>query len=188
MCDSSFVRLARRLSSLILLAFASGTIFAQAVNNAGVSGQVIDQTGAAVMGAAVKMTETEKGVPHTTTTDADGRYTFPTLPVGPYRLEATMAGFKGYSQTGIVLQVGDRPEINIPLQVGSVSENVEVSAGAAMVQTEQTSVSQVISQKQIVDLPLNGRQATQLVLISGAAVVTPGGDMSGSKNYFSSTT
>src|SRR3954452_8061493 len=182
------VRLINTLFLVGVFLCGTGSGWAQAVANAGVSGQVADPTGAAVVGATVKMTETDKGVPHTTTTDADGRYTFPTLPVGPYRLEATMAGFKGYSQTGIVLQVGDRPEINVPLQVGAVSENIEVSAGAAMVQTEQTSVSQVISQKQIVDLPLNGRQATQLVLISGAAVVTPGGDMSGSKNYFSSTT
>src|SRR3954451_1349260 len=188
MLESSFPRLVRVFSLLTLTSLCVGTGFAQAVNNAGASGQVVDPTGAAVTGATVKMTETEKGVPHTTTTDADGRYTFPNLPVGPYRLDATMTGFKTYTQSGIVLQVGDRSSIDIPLQVGSVSENVEVSAGAAMVQTEQTSVSQVISQKQIVDLPLNGRQATQLVLISGAAVVTPVGDMSTSKNYFSSTT
>ena len=99
-----------------------------------------------------------------------------------------MSGFKTYVQNGIVLQVGDNPEINVHLTVGAVSESVEVTAGAAIVQSEQTSVSQVINQKQIDELPLNGRQPTQLVLISGAAVVTPAGDMSGSKNYWSSTT
>ena len=72
--------------------------------------------------------------------------------------------------------------------IGAVPENIEIAAGAAMVQTEQTSVSQVISQKDIVELPLNGRQPTQLVLISGAAVVAPAGDMTGSKNYWTSTT
>src|SRR4051812_42535146 len=188
MLESSFFPLVRLFPLLTLGALFVGTGFAQAVNNAGASGQVVDPTGAAVTGATVKMTETEKGVPHTTITDADGRYTFPNLPVGPYRLDATMTGFKTYTQSGIVLQVGDRSSIDIKLDVGSVSENVEVSAGAAMVQTEQTSVSQVISQKQIVELPLNGRQATQLVLISGAATVTPAGDMTGSKNYASSTT
>ncbi|HZQ55343.1 MAG TPA: hypothetical protein VFB14_24310 [Bryobacteraceae bacterium] len=99
-----------------------------------------------------------------------------------------MTGFKTYTHTGIVLQVGDNPEINIKLEVGAITESVEVSAGAAMVQSEQTSVSQVINQKSIVELPLNGRQPTQLVLISGASVVTGGGDMTGSKNYWSSTT
>jgi Carboxypeptidase regulatory-like domain len=160
----------------------------QAVANAQVTGEVTDQTGAAVAGATVKMTETERGVSHETRSDANGRYTLPNLAVGAYRLEAAMTGFKTFTQTGITLQVGDHPEINIGLQVGAVTENVEVSAGAAMVQSEQTSVSQVINQKSIVELPLNGRQPTQLVLISGASVVTGGGDMTGSKNYWSSTT
>src|SRR3954451_12036897 len=136
-----------RLLSIFALFFLSlvpaGSVLAQAVANAGVSGQVTDQSGGAVSGATVKMTETEKGVPHTTTTDSDGRYTIPNLPVGPYRLEATGTGFKTYTQTGIVLQVGDHPAMDVKLEVGAVSETVEVTAGAAMVQMEQTSVSQV---------------------------------------------
>lgn len=170
------------------LLFTTRSVFAQAVANAQVTGEVTDPSGAAVSGATVKMTETDKGIAHEARTDANGHYTLPNLPVGPYRLEASVAGFKTYTQSGIVLQVGDNPTIHITLQVGEVSERVEVSAGAAMVQTEQTSVSQVINQKSIVELPLNGRQPTQLVLISGASVVTSGGDMTGSKNYWSSTT
>src|SRR5690242_6114365 len=170
------------------LTFIPLPAFSQAVANARVTGQVSDPTGAAVAGATVKMIETEKSVSHETKTDANGRYTLPNLPVGPYRLETSLSGFKTYTQTGIVLQVGDNPEINISLQVGEVSENVEVTAGATMVQAEQTSVSQVINQTNIVNMPLNGRQPTQLVLISGASVVTGGGDMTGSKNYWSSTT
>ncbi len=176
------------LTLCLCLFLAPHALIAQAVANAQVAGQVTDQTGAAVVGATVRMIETERSAPHETTTDSNGRYTLPNLPVGPYRLEATMTGFKTYVQSGIVLQVGDNPEVNIKLQVGAVTENVEVTAGAAMVQTETTAVNQVINQKDIVQLPLNGRQPTQLVLISGAAVVTPGGDMTGSKNYFSSTT
>jgi hypothetical protein len=84
--------------------------------------------------------------------------------------------------------VNDRVQLNISLQLGGVSESVEVTAGAAMVQTEQNSISQVIDQKRMVDLPLNGRQPTQLVLISGAATPTPAGDLTGSKNYPSSIT
>ena len=161
---------------------------AQAVSNASVTGEVVDQNGGAVVGAEVVMTETERSVPHQTTTDSAGRYVLPNLPVGPYRLNVTASGFKTHVQTGIVLQVGDNSTLNVSLELGTVTQSVEVSADAAMVQSEKTSVSQVISQKDIVDLPLNGRQATQLVLISGAATVTPAGDMSGSKNYASSTT
>ncbi len=183
-----------RSSSLYLLAviamfwLIAPTVYGQAVANASVTGQILDPTGAAVVGAKVKMIETDKGISHDGATDAGGRYTLPNLPVGPYRLEVSAAGFKTFVQSGIVLQVGDNPELNAKLQVGAITENVEVSAGAAMVQAEQTSVSQVINQKSIVELPLNGRQPTQLVLISGASVVAPAGDMSGSKNYFSSGT
>ncbi|HLH03062.1 MAG TPA: carboxypeptidase regulatory-like domain-containing protein [Bryobacteraceae bacterium] len=161
---------------------------AQAVANAQVSGHVTDPTGAPVPGATVTLTETDRNVTHSATTNASGAYTLPNLPVGPYRLTVTAPRFKNYVQSGIVLQVGDTPVINVPLQIGSVNQTIEVSAAASMVGTDQVSVSQVINQKQIVDLPLNGRQPTQLVLISGAAVATPGGDMTGSKNYWSSTT
>lgn len=188
MFQQSLFRLACVAFCLALGWLAPHSAFAQAVANAQITGQVTDSTGAAIVGATVKMIETEKGVSHDTITGTDGRYTLPNLPVGPYRLEVSMSGFKTYVQTGVVLQVGNSPEINVKLQVGEVSENIEVSAGAAMVQSETTSVSQVINQQSIVDIPLNGRQPTQLVLLSGAAVVTPGGDMSGSKNYFSSTT
>jgi hypothetical protein len=188
MFKQSLLRLAFVMLVLTFSWTASQNAWGQAVANAQMTGQVSDSTGASVSGATVKMIETEKSVTHTTMTGGDGHYTFPNLPVGPYRLEVSMSGFKTYVQTGLVLQVGNAPEANVTLQVGQVSENIEVSAGAAMVQSETTSVNQVINQQSIVDIPLNGRQPTQLVLLSGAAVVTPSGDMTGSKNYFSSTT
>lgn len=184
----STCRLTRVVLCVCVLMFSASTAFGQAVANAAVTGTVTDPSGAAVTGSSVRMIETDKGVLHMAQTDSNGRYTLPNLPVGPYRLEVSTTGFKNYIQSGIVLQVGDTPEINVKLEVGSISENVQVSASAALVQTEQTSVSQVINQKSIEELPLNGRQATQLVLISGAAVVTGGGDLTGSKNYYSSTT
>ena len=108
--------------------------------------------------------------------------------MGAYRLEASSSGFKTYVQTGINLQVNNHVQLNVTFTVGAVAETVEVSAGANLVETQQNAISQVIDEKRIVDLPLNGRQPTQLILISGAAVVAPGGDMTGSKNYPSSVT
>src|SRR5262249_20238123 len=93
-----------------------------------------------------------------------------------------------YVQTGIVLQINTNPVVNVTLQVGSLSQEVEVSANATMVETQTNSVSQVIDQRRVVDLPLNGRQATQLILLSGAAVTAPASDMASSKNYPTSTT
>ena len=166
----------------------AGLAWGQAVASATVNGIVTDPTGAGVVGARITMTETDRGVSHSAISGSDGRYVLPNLPVGSYKLEAGAPGFKNYVQSGIVLQVGNTPEIDIPLTVGAVSESVEVTAGAALVQTEQTQVSHVINEKEIVELPLNGRQPTQLVLLSGASVVTPAGDLTGSKNYWSSTT
>jgi hypothetical protein len=112
----------------------------------------------------------------------------PNLPVGPYSLEVSAAGFKTYIQSGIVLQVDNNIQVNVTLQVGSVSENVEVTASANMIETKENSVAQVIDERRIAELPLNGRQPTQLILISGASTVTPGGNLTGSKNYPTSTT
>src|ERR1035441_1519357 len=114
---------------------------AQAVAVAEVTGQVSDPSGAAVAGVTVNLIETERGVTHSATSDSTGLYVAPNLPVGPYRLEASASGFKSYVQSGIILQVNDHILVNVALQVGAISESVEVSAAAAMVQTSQTSVS-----------------------------------------------
>src|SRR6266699_4959597 len=114
---------------------------AQQLNVAQVSGQVTDRSGAAVAGVAVKLLETQRNIAHTATTDEQGLYVLPGLPVGPYQLEVKKEGFKSYSQTGIVLQVNDHVTLNAVLTVGSVSETVEVAAAAGMIQTENASVS-----------------------------------------------
>ncbi len=162
--------------------------FAQAVAIAEVGGVVSDATGAMIAGAEVRIIETEKQLVRTTNTDDQGRYTLPNLPVGPYRLEVTASGFKTYVQPGILLQVGNNVQINVVMQLGALSEHVEVTATTGMVETRENTISQVIDERRIMDLPLNGRRATDLVLLSGAALQTGGGGMVGSKNYFSSVT
>src|SRR6516164_8072337 len=93
----------------VTCALVCALVFGVAVSSA--HAQVVDSSGAALPGATVKMIETNKGVSHEATADADGRYTFTHLPVGPYRLEVSKTGFKTYVQSGIVLQVDD----HIPL-------------------------------------------------------------------------
>ena len=151
-----------------------------------VSGNVTDATGAAVANADVTMTELTKSASRSVKTDASGQYVLPNLPVGPYRLEVRANGFKDYIQTGIVLQVNNNIQINVPLQVGSISERVEVSAAASMVETKENSISVVIDAARINELPLNGRQATQLIMSLGAAAYGDSGD-TGSKTFYSST-
>jgi hypothetical protein len=118
----------------------------------------------------------------------DGGYIFPNLPVGRYQLSAKKNGFSSYLQSGIVIQVGNNLRIDIAMKVGGATETVQVQSEASMVQTEDQSVSQVIDAQRVTDLPLNGRQATQLILLSGAATTAPAGDNVGSKNYPSEVT
>jgi hypothetical protein len=120
------------------------------------------------------------------TSSSDGGYSLPSLPGGPYSLSVTSKGFSSYKQSGIVIQVGNDLRIDVGLKVGGATETVQVDAGAPMVQTQDQSVSQVIDRHTIVDMPLNGRQATQLILLTGAATTAPSGDLIGSKNYPSS--
>jgi hypothetical protein len=159
------------------------------VANAQISGSVADTTGAAIPLAQITATQTDTHQVRTTTSGADGTYVLPNLPVGPYQIEAQAKGFSTYIQSGIRLEVSNNITLNIKLSVGEMKQQIEVSADASMVETQTTSVTQVIDQRSVVDLPLNGRQATQLVMLSGGATdIGPANgfsDLTGSKNYFS---
>src|SRR5947207_6132292 len=157
----------------VVVAFLFCILICSAVlgqSTAQVSGAVKDQTGAVLPGTEVTMTQTETGLKRTTVTDETGSYSVPNLPIGPYRLEASLPGFRLHAQTGIVLQVNSNPVINVALQVGQVSDEVEVQANAALVETRSTAVGQVMENVRILELPLNGRQVTDLIVLSGAAV------------------
>ena len=143
-------------------------IWAQGV--AQIQGTVQDSSGLAIAGADVKATQTDTGIVRSTVTDADGVYVLPNLPVGPYRMEVSKTGFSTFVQTGIVLQVNTSPNVLVTLQVGAVSEQVQVEANAALVDTQGTSVGSVIENQRILELPLNGRNAVELIQLAGAAV------------------
>jgi hypothetical protein len=151
-----------------------------------VSGTVTDSSGAVIPGAQVSMTETDKGLTHTVSTNSAGRYALPNLPVGPYRLEVKSSGFRDYVESGIVLVVNNNIEINVTMQVGPVTQRVEVQASKTMVEVKETSVSSLVDEQRIDELPLNNRQATQLIITLGAAVYADSGD-TGSKTFWNGT-
>jgi Carboxypeptidase regulatory-like domain len=155
------------LAALVLLA---GVGSAQTVAIAQISGVVTDASGAALPGAEVQMIQTATGASRFVVTDARGAYVLANLPTGPYKLEVKLQGFSTYEQTGITLAVGASPAINVTLKLGAIEESVTVVANATMVDLRTTGVGTVITEEQMVGLPLNGRQASQLVLLSGAAV------------------
>ncbi len=176
-----------RLSFVMLLCLATAsTTWGQAVSGSQMSGVVRDASGGVLPGATVTATNAATGLSRTVVTTAEGAYVLPNLPVGPYRLSVALEGFSTYTQEGIVLQVNSNPTIDITLAIGSVGEQVNVVSAASMVDTRGTSVGQLIEEKQIVTLPLNGRQPTQLILLSGAAVVTTSGALVGDRRQYPS--
>src|SRR3970282_1016720 len=165
------MRSLRRDVSFATLAFllTSATAWAQ-LSTAQLSGRVTDESGAVLPGVTVTATQTDTGLMRSVTTDENGVYVLPNLPTGPYRLEAMLQGFRTYSQTGIVLQVAATPAINVVLGIGSLEETVSVEAAAPLVDVQSAGISDVVDNERIVDLPLQGRQVTDLIVLAGAAV------------------
>jgi len=175
------------MAALICFALAPRAL-AQAVAVAEVDGHVSDPSGQTIVGAQVKMIETDLHQVRTTSTDATGRFAFPNLPAGHYRMEVTANGFKTYVQTGIVVEVAINTDYPVTMQIGAVTESVQVSASAAMVETKDSSIGQVVGAQSIDDLPLNGRNPAQLLANTGyvftnsTGMTLTGGDLTGSKN------
>src|SRR5436190_23985204 len=107
---------------VLFLLLASANAFAQAGATAQISGVVKDSSGGVLPGVDVTATQTDTGLKRNATTEVDGSYTILNLPPGPYRVEATLQGFKSFAQTGIVLQVGASPAINVTMSIGAVAE------------------------------------------------------------------
>ncbi len=162
----------------LLLAMSGGSAWAQAT--AQMSGTVRDESGAVLPGVTVTVTQTDTGFTRSVVTEGEGSYVMPNLPTGPYRLEVSLQGFRTYVQTGIVLQVGAAPTINAELAVGNLEESVTVDAAAPLVDVQSAGISEVVDNDRIVELPLQGRQVTNLIVLAGAAVNT--GDVSGQRN------
>src|SRR3989442_5728811 len=168
----------------VSLAVVLGCAAAWAQGTAELSGTVKDQSGAVLPGVEINATQTATGAKRSSVTDETGNYVLQTLPIVPYMLEAGLPGFKTYVQSGIVLQVGTNPQINIVLQIGQVAEQVEVQADAALVETRSTGIGQMIDNQRVLELPLNGRQATELIFLVGVATQTTDGSLnSGVRNY-----
>src|SRR5688572_1380181 len=136
------------------------------------SGTVTDESGAVLPGVTVTATQTDTGFTRTVVTDESGAYVMPNLPTGPYRLEVSLQGFRTYVQTGIVLQVAGAPVINAALGVGNLEETVSVEAAAPIVDVRSAGISEVVENERILELPLQGRQVTDLIVLAGAAVQT----------------
>ena len=165
-------RLLRVFSIGVLsLLLTSAVAWAQ-LSTAQLSGRVTDESGAVLPGVTVTVTQADTGFTRSDVTNGNGSYVLSNLPPGPYRLEVALAGFRTYVQTGIVLQVAASPVINAVLAVGGLEESVTVEAAAPLVDVQSSGISDVVQSREILELPLNGRNPVDLVMIAGAAVQT----------------
>ncbi len=162
------------LVAMLLLAAAGA--FAQ---SAQITGRVTDASGAVAPRVSVSVTNVATGVDRKVTTNESGYYVVPLLPPGEYRVAVEHAGFRPIVRSGVILEVDQRAELNFTLQVGAVAERIEVQAAAAQLNTVEASRGQVIENRRIIELPLNGRNYNELALLSAGTVQPLGGSRYG---------
>ena len=154
--------------ALASVVFVSTSAWAQAT--AQINGSVVDSSAGVLPGVTVVVTQTNTGLRRETITDTQGGFTLTNLPIGPYRLEAALPGFRNYVQTGIVLQIGSNPVIPVRMALGGVEETVSVEASAPLIETRTPSIGAVVDNEAVEALPLEGRNPVALITLSGAAV------------------
>jgi hypothetical protein len=163
------------LPMLVLIGGLSGALHAQ-VDTATIVGVVTDSSGGVVPGVAVSATDVETNTTVATKTDGSGNYAITPLKIGRYNVTAEAQGFKKESKLGLVLQVQDRLRVDFTLQIGSVTESIDIQAETPLVQTESSALGNVVDSRQITMLPLNGRDYTQLAtLTTGVIKITENG-------------
>lgn len=156
--------------ALLVWSALTAAAAAQAVSTASLGGTVKDDGGGVLPGVTVTATQTATGQVRTGVTDETGTYLLTNLPVGPYRIEFSLQGFKSSVQSGVTLQVGSSPTVNATLGLGELTETVQVEAAAPLIETRSPGIGQMIDNQKVQELPLNGRNATDLILLSGIAV------------------
>ena len=162
--------------SAVALVCAGMALHAQ---TAQISGRVTDGSGAVVPATSITVTNAATNIARSTQTNTDGYYAVPLLPPGAYRLNVEQQGFRPITRSGITLEVDQRAELNFTLEIGAASEKVEVTADAVRLNTVEASQGQVIENRRIVDMPLNGRDYGQLALLSGGTVQSASGSRYG---------
>ncbi len=169
------VAAARRIFQLVLLCALSlqMSVVALGQSTAALSGAVTDPSTAGVPNAKVVATNQATGVASATQTDAVGSYLFPSLPIGVYRIEVSCSGFQTATVANLKLEVASAVTQNVQLTVGAASQTVEIIADAALVETATTSMSQVINDKTVQEIPLNGRHFTDLSLLTPGTITPP---------------
>jgi hypothetical protein len=192
MYSNRTVRLMKCYGSLqVLAAIACLAVALQAkpqtAGTGNIQGAVTDGTGSVIQNAAVVVVDGATQVKHEATTDVNGLYSFPNLAIGTYNVQVSAPGFENYRQSNVVLDVGSSIAVNVHMKIGARDETVEVQASGLALQTEDSSLKQTVDEKTVTEMPLNGRQMTDLVTLMGGAVnANENNDVQGSKTFYSS--
>src|SRR6266581_858619 len=172
------------MSTMILFMVVLSVTRLDAQATAAISGTVMDSSGAASGGATVQVKNTGTSVTETATSDELGRFRFPDLGIGEYEVQALTPGFQTVVHKGITLTVGSNPVVDFKLPVGQTQETVSVAAEISQVETQSTAFGALVESKQITDLPLNGRNFTQLLTLApGVTQIPLGAPGAGSTFY-----
>ena len=166
------LRVGRSLLLLLIVLLSPGHVFAQ--STAEIRGVVQDQSGAVLPGVTTTAINELTGLERTTTSDEGGRFNIPRLPVGSYRVEATVQGFRKFATAPFRLDVEDIRQVTIVMEVGAVEEGITVTGTSATVETVGGTLSQIVDERRIRELPLNGRDPLQLQLLLPGVVVGNG--------------
>jgi len=164
----------RKRLTCVLMVLIPAAVMAQQISG-NIRGTVSDSTGAVVQSAAVTAKQAETGLARTAFTDASGAYVLVELPIGHYSLEVSAKGFQKYVQEGITLDVNQTASVPVHLAVGTETERVQVQADAQLIQTTSSSLGSVVDQSELENLPLDGRNFSQLGLLqTGVFPLTAG--------------
>ncbi len=161
----------KKIIPLLLLAMLPMFAHAQLSTTSAI-GTVTDDSGSAIPGATVTLTQTETNVVRTVTTQADGAFRAEFLPVGPYRMKVTAAGYKASEQAGIVLQVLNTTTLDVKLSVGEVSEVVNVTSDVPLINASNATLGRVVDNREVDNLPLVGRDVYQLLTLTPGVQLT----------------
>ena len=161
------MKLSQALFATAVLSLLAASLSAQTVAGS-ISGLVSDPSGAAIAGASIVVTDLERNVSLRTTSNDSGVYIVTPVPPGRYKLYAEKAGFRTFNLGELPIATQQKAAVNIPLQVGSITESVTVTGGAQLIDTASATLSGVVENRRIIDLPLNGRN------VYGLAALTPG--------------
>ena len=164
----------KNLACLLITIAISFSVVAQQITG-NIRGSVVDPSGAVLQAATVTAKQTETGLARVATTNHEGAYLLVELPVGHYQMEVEAPGFKKYLQEGISLNVNETATVPVRLAVGTETQRVEVQSDAQSIQSTVSTLGKVVLERELLDLPLNGRNFSQLGLLQpGVVPITPG--------------